>query len=52
MYMSSCVLFNNLFNGISVGYLLFDSYRAVKYKEFEYIIHHFVVISAIIPSLQ
>ena len=38
------VLFNNLFNGISVGYLLFDSYRAVKYKEFEYIIHHFVVI--------
>ena len=24
---------------------LLNSYRAVKYKEFEYIIHHFVVIS-------
>ena len=32
IYSGVDVLFNNLFNGISVGYLLFDSYRAVKYK--------------------
>lgn len=45
------VIYNNLINGISVGYLIFDSYRAIKYKELEYIIHHLVVISAIFPTI-
>jgi hypothetical protein len=44
-------MYNNLVNGISVGYLLFDSYRAIKYREFEYIIHHSVGILAICPTV-
>ena len=40
----------NVMNGITAGYAIFDMYRAIKYKEVQYVIHHLVLLFAILPA--
>lgn len=41
----------NQINILSAGYVTFDLYRAISSKEYEYILHHFVMIFAIMPCI-
>lgn len=40
---------NNI-NILSCGYVFFDLYRAIKNKEYEFILHHFVMIFTVLPG--
>lgn len=41
----------DIYFSISLGYAIFDSYRAFKKKETEYIVHHLIMIISLFPII-